>query len=175
MQRSFKTKAFVLRKRNLPNKDNIITLFSEKFGKINTIAKGVKKITSRRLPHLLTGNLISSIIYKRFDYLYLQETSLISGFTGIKGSQEKMNYLYFLFFVIERLLPENQPEKEIYSIVREFVINLSKTAFSTSKLEDYISKILISLGYLKEKKQSINQLIFIIESIIDEKTPAFTI
>ena len=77
MKRIFKTEAFVLRKRALPNEDKIVTLFSEELGKIHVFAKGIKKLVSRRLPHVQTSNLIQTVLYRKNDNLYLQETSLI--------------------------------------------------------------------------------------------------
>ena len=67
MKRTIKTEAVVLRKRSLPNQDAIVTLFTKELGKINTIAKGIKKITSRRLPHTQTANLINTVIYKKAE------------------------------------------------------------------------------------------------------------
>ncbi|MBI4226632.1 DNA repair protein RecO, partial [Candidatus Roizmanbacteria bacterium] len=64
MKRTIKTEAIVLRKRSLPNQDTIVTLFSKKIGKVNAFAKGIKKITSRRLPHVQTANLINAVLYK---------------------------------------------------------------------------------------------------------------
>ncbi|MBI4009495.1 recombination protein O N-terminal domain-containing protein, partial [Candidatus Roizmanbacteria bacterium] len=52
MKRTLKTEAIVLRKRSLPNQDKIVTLFTKELGKLNVFAKGIKKITSRRLPHV---------------------------------------------------------------------------------------------------------------------------
>jgi len=107
MANILKTEAVVLKKRLLLNQDLLVVLFSESQGKIVVIAKGARKITSKRLPHLETANLINVILNKRKERLYLQESRLISGFSQLKADEKKVTDLYQFFYVIERLLPEN--------------------------------------------------------------------
>ncbi|MEK7109728.1 MAG: DNA repair protein RecO, partial [Patescibacteria group bacterium] len=71
--RSLKTEAIVLKKKDLLNKDVLISLFTQDLGRLTIFAKGVKKITSRRSPHLQTGNLINVLISHKNDHYYLQE------------------------------------------------------------------------------------------------------
>lgn len=175
MSRTFKTEAAVLRKRSLLNKDLIITLFTEKYGKINVIAAGIKKITSRRLPHTQTGNLIKAVIYKKGERFYLQETQLISAFSQIKNNSKKIESLYHSFFVLERLLPENQRESPVYNLTKKFLINLSAAiADNRLILLKYLNRLMRLLGYAKEEK-SLAELQLIIEEIIYEKIPSFNI
>jgi len=171
MKRTIKTEAIVLRKRSLPNQDKIVTLFTKELGKVNVFAKGIKKITSRRLPHVQTANLINIVLYKKEDRFYLQETSLVSGFSQIKKDQSKLQILYRLFFVVERMLPENQNEAEVFKLVMSFLIELSKSQDQESSLLlKYLNKILKLLGFSKEDK-SYNELTSSIEEIIHEKMP----
>ncbi len=174
MSRKFKTEAIVLKKKSLPSKDYIITLLSEDYGKITLFGKGVKKITSRRLPHLQTGNLIEAMIYKKNNKFYLEETKIISFFSKIKTNPEKISRLYFYLFLLERLLPENQKEEEIYGKAKKFLIELSETAVSENCFVKNVNGMMRDLGYLTEDK-SLSQLTNFIQSIINEKIPFFTI
>ena len=171
MKRSIKSEAVVLKKRSLPNQDKIITLFTKELGKVSAFAKGIKKITSRRLPHVQTANLINVVLYKKNEHFYLQETFLISGFSEIKKDQGKLQLLYQFFFVVERILPENQLETDIYNLVIRFLVELSRTKnHSEEILEKYLNQAMQILGYAKEDK-TFDELKRIIEEIIHEKMP----
>lgn len=171
MKRSIKTEAIVLRKRSLPNQDNLVTLLSSSLGKVTAVAKGIKKITSRRLPLIQTANLIHIILYHKENRYYLQESSLISGFSKIKKDSKKLRVLYQLLFVLERLLPENQVEPEVYKLIINFLIELSKSETADEMLLlKYLNKLLRILGFSKEDK-SYEELIGVIEEIIHEKIP----
>ncbi len=175
MTRSLKTEAIVLKKRSLLTKDQIITLFTLESGKLTVFAKGIKKISSKRLPHLQTANLINTLIYQKDDRFYLQETSLISAFSQIKKAPQKMKMAYLLLYIIDRIAPENQKEKEIYSLVKKFLIELGQTLeFSDSKFEQYLYKLLKLLGYVRAKN-SLKENLELIEELTGEKLPSFII
>ncbi|PIP15163.1 DNA repair protein RecO [Candidatus Roizmanbacteria bacterium CG22_combo_CG10-13_8_21_14_all_35_9] len=174
MPRTFKTEALVLRKKNLLNRDVLVSLFSERNGKVIVIAKGVKKLTSRRSPHLQTGNLINVQLHKKNDRIYLEESNLISGFTELKKDQEKINILYQFFFVLEKLLPELQKEEAVYNLTKSFLVKLSKLEDKKSILTVYFNKLLRLLGYTKKDHDFI-ELRLIISELINEKLPWFSI
>ncbi|KKQ23593.1 MAG: repair protein RecO protein [Candidatus Roizmanbacteria bacterium GW2011_GWC2_37_13] len=174
MPRSLKTEAIVLRKRSLLGKDVLVSLFTESEGKVNVIAKGVKKITSRRSPHLETGNLISVQLHKKKDRNYLEGSNLLSGFSELKKDQNKVNILYQFFFVLERLLPEHQKEDVVYNLTKSFLIKLSKSVSNYDILPLYLNRLLNKLGYTK-KDHDLIELEAIISDLINEKIPTIAI
>ena len=175
MSQTFKTEAIVLKKRSLLNKDSIVTFFTQEHGKVRTVAKGIKKITSRRLPHTQTGNLLNIVIYSRHDHFYLQESYLISGFSEIKKDQAKTNNLYIFLFILERLLPENQPETPVYNLTKHYLVELSKSKDKLDALlSKYANQLVKVLGYSTGEKP-LFQLFPLIEELIHEKIPSFDI
>ena len=74
-----KDRGIVLKKTRLPNQNVSLTIFSEQSGKIFIFAYGIRKITSRRLSHLESGNYISFSFRIQDDRKYLSETELIFG------------------------------------------------------------------------------------------------
>ena len=171
----FKTEAFIVKKTNLLGKDLVITLFSKDQGKIKIFAKGIKKITSRRLSHIETGNLIEALIYVKNERFYLQESKLISLFSQTKKNKDKLKQLYLILFVLDRTLPENQREEGIYNELLRFIVALAKEKIPDEQLLlTYLNKFLKLLGYSKEA-MSFAKALVIIEEIISEKVPEFVI
>ncbi len=175
MTRSLKTEAIVLKKRDLLNKDIVISFFTQDLGRLTVFAKGVKKITSRRSPHLQTGNLINVLLSHKNDHYYLQESQLVSGFSELKKDENKIKQLYLFLFILDRLLPENQKEERAYNLTKRFLINLSLPA-GTNRLGllHYLNRLMSLLGYLHQAK-NFNELKFLIEEIINEKIPQLTL
>ena len=171
MKRAIKSEAIVLKKRSLPNQDKIITLFTKELGKLSAFAKGIKKITSRRLPHVQTANLINVVLYKKDERYFLHETALIAGVSEIKKDQEKIQILYQFFFVLERLLPDSQVEFNIYNLLMNFLVDLSapKNNYNVMLLT-YLNKTVYAMGYTKEEK-NYEDIRRMIEDIIHEKMP----
>ena len=159
-----------LRKKDLLNKDILISFFSQDLGWLTVFAKGVKKITSRRSPHLQTGNLINILVNHKNDRYFLQESQLISGFSELKKHEKKVNQLYSFLFVLDRLLPEQQKETKVYNLTKNFLIDLTKSAKSEVITVKYLTETMKLLGYL-DKKISPLELKFLIEEIINEQIP----
>lgn len=173
--RSVKSEAIVLRKRNMLQKDSIVSLFTQEYGKVRAIAKGMTSITSRRLTHCQTGNLISAMMGRKESWYYLQDTTLISAFLSLKKDEKKVKALYLILFLLDRLLPEGEQNKEIYSLVKQYIIQIGKNIkYQKKDLEDVSNQILQTLGYLTEKKP-LPLLLMYISEIIDEKVPSFSI
>ena len=171
MIKSFKTEGLVLRKRSLPNQDLILDFFSKEKGKLVVFAKGIKKITSRRLPHTQVGNLIKVVIEQQESRFYLQGSDLISAFSKIKNDESKLPFYYFSIFLVDRLLPELQKEDSIYRETLKFFISLSReNQFTISYLTTWTNKIMRLLGYIHEDKPY-SELRGFIENIIEEKLP----
>ncbi|MDO8741549.1 MAG: DNA repair protein RecO [Candidatus Roizmanbacteria bacterium] len=172
--RALKTEAIVLKKKDLLNKDVLISLFTQELGRLTVFAKGIKKLTSRRSPHLQTGNLINILVSHKNDHYYLQESQIISGFSDLKKSDFKVKQLYSFLFVLDRLLPEQQKETKIYNLTKNFLIDLSKSSKKEGVIVEYLTEIMMSLGYL-DKSVSRSELKILIEEIINEKIPSLTL
>ncbi|EKE15423.1 MAG: hypothetical protein ACD_12C00028G0001 [uncultured bacterium] len=170
MTKTLKTEAIVLKKKDLLNKDVLISVFSQDLGRLTLFAKGIKKITSRRSPHLQTGNLVNILVSHKNDHYYLQESELVSGFSELKKNEKKVNNLYSFLFVLERLLPEQQKETKTYNLTKNFLIDLSKSVKSDIITFQYLTDIMMQLGYL-DQKVSYPELKSLIEEIINEKIP----
>ncbi|GAB4219074.1 MAG: hypothetical protein Fur009_3370 [Candidatus Microgenomates bacterium] len=173
-QNSFKTEAFVLKKKPLLNKDLLVFLFTKNRGKVLVFGKGVRKITSRRQSFLETGNLIDIVLEKRNEIYYIKEVILISGFYNIKSHKNKINLIYQLFFVLDKILPENQKEEAVYNLIKSFFIKINQNNSNNKLIYQFINKILISLGYLKQEvdESKIDEIFF---ELTNEKIPTFII
>lgn len=175
MVKSIKTEAIVLKKKNLPSNDVLITFLTQDFGKVATLAKGARSLNSRRQPHLQTGNLIGIMLHESKERYYLQETVLISAFSQIKSNDKKIGSVYFFLHIIDRLLPEQEPEPRIYEHTKQFLANLSRsTDIRTDLLERYLNEIMRILGYIEVEK-TLPQLHKLIEELTNEKIPLFII
>lgn len=169
---SLRTHSYILRKRNLPNQDIALTLFSTDLGRVRVYAKGIKKLTSRRLPHIQTGNLVDVLMSKRNDRWYLQETTLVSGFGEVKKSKEKLSTIYTTLFILDRLLPEEVAEPQLFQALTKFYIQISQDEDkkNTEHLQTLLNHLLMNLGYIS-KKQPLYELYEVIEGLIHEKLP----
>jgi DNA repair protein RecO (recombination protein O) len=174
MPRIDKLQGFVLKKKILLEQDFLVTIFTEELGKITAIAKGARKITSRRISHLQTANLIKFQVSDFHDTFYLQSTELISGFLKVR-TLEKQDIIYLYFYILDKMLPERQAEEVLYSYTKRLFIELSKDDVNPKAiLHEILQKTLMNMGYVQEEK-SLSELISLVEQNIEEKLPSHVI
>lgn len=149
MPRLLKDEGIILKKTDLLKDDKLFVFFAKNAGKLKILGKGVKKITSRRLPHLDTGNYLRFFYYQKDSFLYLQETELLDNYQLIKSDNKKLKIFLTVLFVLDKILPENQPEPEIYKLTIDF-FNVITHSFGINLLESYLKEILLKGGFINE-------------------------
>lgn len=165
-----KAQGYVLKKKDLPYKDQVVTVFTKEFGKLVLIAKGVRSAKSKRASHLQTGSLIVLEYLEKTGLSLLTQTSLLSGFSEIRNNYLKTRFLFCFFFVIDKLLPDLQEEGEVYRLLHNFVIVLAKSSEPYDSILKQHLRILVKvLGYTPENYKY--DVISFIEQLIDEKIP----
>ncbi len=172
MKRFFKDIGIVLKKRKLLKDNRNITILTREGGKMNLLGFGVRKLLSKRSSHLETGNYIAFTFYKKGEMNILGETEIIWGFSKIKRSEVKLGFLYLLFFIVDRIMPENQVDSVIFEKTLYILKKINnRNNFTLQDLRVYLNDILLISGFINKKQSNdinFNSLQFI-ESLIDQK------
>lgn len=148
----FTDQGLVLKKTTLKDTHQLVTLFTKEHGKLVLTAFGTKRLTSKRLSHLETGNVISFSWHEVGEYATLQETDLQYAHSLIKEDAQKLNFMYLIFFVLHKILPENEPETDIYSRTLAFLRKLHSSDTTVHQVERFLQDTLMQLGFLDEKQ-----------------------
>lgn len=139
----------VLKKHRLADQHVALNIFSKSSGKVHLTAYGIRRITSRRLSHLETGNYITFSYRNSNGRFFLSETELIFGYSGIKADNDKLQKVYGVLQFLNKILPEGVPELEVFEDTLAFFKKLNN-AKNVNKVSDeaYFMSALKKLGYL---------------------------
>lgn len=164
----------VLVKKQILHSDVLIILLTHHFGKIALLAKGIQKITSKRISALQTGNIVKVIFSEKNNTLrYLSSVELISHLSAIKKDLAKMQHLYVLLFMFERLLPDSQKDPSTYRICKKLLIRLAREKTDAFFLTQAMSEVLVQLGY--GSCNSYDECVTVTEEIIGKKMPSMLV
>jgi DNA repair protein RecO (recombination protein O) len=154
--RVFKTDAFVLRRVDIGEADKLLTVFSKDFGKIKVMAKGVRKLSSKRSPSIELFNLVTLVVHKGKTFDILAETQTISTFEEIRKDLHSIALAYYICELIEGLCPEGQQNVRIFALLKETFKELDNGI--TKRFE----KVLLSeLGFLPEDESELDTTSYI--------------
>lgn len=164
----------ILLKRKILHSDVLVVILTHHFGKISLLAKGVQKITSKRISSLQTGNIVKVLFSEKNDSLrYLTSVELISHLSPIKKDLKKMQYLYILLFMFERLLPDSQKDLNVYMLCKKTLVQLANDSTNLFSLTSSMSAILSQLGY--GTCSSYEECVSITEDILGKKLPVIIV
>ena len=114
MNRAFKTEGIVLKRRNFGEADRILTVFSLSSGKISVLAKGVRRITSRRAGNVELLNRVSMFLHKTKGMPILTEAESLQTFEKLKADLKLSTVAYHIIELIDKLTAENQENRILY-------------------------------------------------------------
>lgn len=161
----------ILLKRKILHSDMLIIVLTHHFGKIALLAKGVQKITSKRVSALQTGNIVRVIFTEKNNSVrYLSSVELISHLSPIKKDLTKLQHLYTILYMFERLLPDSQIDSHVYLLCKNIIVRLAKEKTDQFAITKAMSEILVAMGY--GECQSYEECVAVTEDIMGKKLPA---
>ena len=161
---SYKTEGVVIKRMNIGEAGKLITLFTKDHGKVTVMAKGVRKLSSKRAGSLELFNLLKCQIIKGKSQIdTLAEVQLLEAFSNWRKHLGRVTLAYQLCEVVDKLTPDHEPHPEIFNILTHALGQIgtfgSDWEFQIANLK---LQILVELGYWPQDKildRDINNLI----------------
>lgn len=166
--KKYNTEAIVLKSINYKDKDKIYTLFTEEYGKISAMGRGVRKISSRRGGNLDSLNHISIKITERDNgFKDIDEVVTINSFKNIKSDYALSLKAYYLAELISKNIIDNTDNRDntdiqIFKLFRKVLDIIDKKLLNIDlSILFFEIQFLRHLGYFPElpKDEDISNII----------------
>lgn len=122
----YRTQAFVLKIENRGEADQLITVFSKDFGKLEILAKAIRKINSKLRSGVEIFYLSEIEFIQGKNYKTLTDAILIEKFDNIRRDFKKLKIAYKILEIINNLIKEQEPDRNIWQLLREFFFRLNQ-------------------------------------------------
>ncbi len=109
-----KVEGIILRRRSLGEADRILTVFSYQKGKISVLAKGVRKITSRRSGNVELLNRVLMFLHPAKSFLILTEATSLDTYQRLKEDLTLLAVAFHIIELVDKLTAENQENRILY-------------------------------------------------------------
>jgi DNA repair protein RecO (recombination protein O) len=171
MQKSSKLNGIVIKRKNYGEADKIVTLLTKEKGKIQTIAKGIRKIKSRKAPHLELFNQISTFVFKGRNFHIITEVESKNTYPFLKKDLKRVVSAYKIVEQIDKLCPEEETYPQVYVLLVDTLEKLNEPECKIEyQLENFSGRLLKILGYLPvEENMPYKLLEAFIEKTIERK------
>jgi len=145
------TKAIIIKKENTNEYDQWVTCYTEKFGKLKTIAKSILKPSSIQALHLDIFNLAEFELINGRGIPIITGAQVIDSFGRIKNSLAKMTAAYFFAEAVDKMVFESDKDDDLWFFLVSFLGELNKNEINPIELlQQGQIQLLGILGYFPE-------------------------
>lgn len=169
MYKSFRIEGIVIKRKNFGEADKLLTIFTKNQGKIKVIAKGIRKIKSKKAPHLELFNQVSAFVYVGKTFNIITEAVTDQSFPNFRKDLDRLIYAYRIIEEIDSVCPEQEPHSDVFALLSQTLSNLNGGQYRPEQLaEIFTRKLLEMLGFLpRDRFMTGRELEGYLESIIE--------
>ncbi len=166
--RSYKTEAIVIKRKNFGEADRILTVLTKNKGKISIIAKGVRKINSKRSSHIeLLNHCVIGVYEGKMPILTEAET--LSHFDVLKSDLKKAGMAFYICELVDGLLPFHQENRAVFSLIQNTLYEMENKEDCHGVIRKFEQELLSILGFWSREVAFIEDSDRFIEDIIERK------
>ncbi len=121
-----KQNGLVIFERDLGENDKILTILTERYGKLPVIAKGAKSVRNRHIPSTQLFCYASFGLRKKGNYYYIVDSDLIENYFDIRNDILKLSLASFVCDVINDVTQEGNNDDEILRLTLNVLYAISK-------------------------------------------------
>ncbi len=156
--RNLSVEGIVIKRRDIGEADRLLTVLTRHQGKIIIKALGVRKIISRRSPHVELLNHSSLVLHKGKLLHILNEAQTIEDHSEIKEDLNKIGFAYHFCELIDGLCPENQEHEDVFDLFKKSLKELCEGNNLPEIVHGFEIELLTLLGFYPVGKSSIPTL-----------------
>lgn len=167
---------FVLKRTNSGESDRYITIFTKYNGKIEVMARGVRKITSRRASHVETINLIKFQSIKGSKNFILTEATVVKSYSTLKKDLKCIEKIFLLCELINLLCPPHEKHTEVFTLLENLLTRIENFGLENVNFLAFQQDLLILLGFWDGRKEFADdaQVRYFIENLVERKLKSKT-
>ena len=146
--RSFRVEAVVLRHSDYGEADRLLTLYTRQLGKTRAIAKGARKIASRKAGHIEPFTHVKLQLAKGRDTLIVTQADTVDSYQPLREDLILTSHASYVMELLDRLTYEDESENSaIFRLLTETLARLASKSDPWLVIRYYEIRLLDHLGF----------------------------
>ncbi len=116
-ERVLKVEAVVLEHHEWGEADRLLTLFTREHGRMRAVAKGARRIRSRKAGHLEPFTRVALVLARGRDLWIVTQAETLEANLALHGDLEGIGYASYVVELLERLTYEEGPNPDLYRLL----------------------------------------------------------
>ena len=145
-QRLYRTEAIVLRRSDLGEADRLLTLLTPERGKLRVVAKGARKIASRKGGHVELFNRVNLLMAKgRGEFDIVSQAETVEPYRALREDLLRSTYAHYAAELVERFAEEGTQQPELFDLINH-TLGWFSTAPDLALAARYFELQLLTMG-----------------------------
>jgi DNA repair protein RecO (recombination protein O) len=147
-ERSFRVDAVVLRHSDYGEADRLLTLYTRQLGKVRALAKGARKIASRKAGHIEPFTHVRLQLARGRDILLVTQADTVDAYLPLREDLILTSQASYVLEILDRLTYEDETENPtLFRLLTETLSRLASKADPWLVTRYYEMRLLDSLGF----------------------------
>lgn len=147
MSGSHKVEAIILKRINVGEADRLVTVFSRQQGKLKLIARGIRRLSSRKKGHLELFNQVKLQIARGKSLDMITEAATLNNFSSLRTNLNRVRIGYLLLELVDKLTAENQEHPEVFELLSDNLRRLDSDGAPANLIANFEKELLSVLGF----------------------------
>lgn len=140
------SRGVVIKKTDIGEYNQLVTLYTAEFGKVTAIAKSLKKPSSKQAGHLDIFNLTDFLIVPGKNYPIITSAQNVETFSRLKSSLPAISTGFFILEAFNRLVYDHEKDPALWDFLNDSLYKLNEEK-EENILDDIKKELLNVLGY----------------------------
>ena len=146
--RSLRADAVVLRHYDWGEADRLLTLYTRELGKVRAIAKGARKMTSRKAGHIEPFTHVKLQLAKGRDLFIVTQAETVDSYQPLREDLTKIGYAAYVIELLDRFVPDEEiAVPSLFRLLTETLSRLAAAPESWLPVRYYEMRLLDFLGF----------------------------
>jgi DNA repair protein RecO (recombination protein O) len=146
-ERSIKVDAVILRHSDYGEADRLLTLFTREAGKLRAIAKGVRKMQSRKAGHLEPFTQVTLLLAQGHDLWIVTQAEATELFQPLRESLPLIGYAGYVVELLDRFTYEEGQNWQLFQLLIETLKRLASEPDPFVPVHYYEMRLLDLMGF----------------------------
>ena len=124
-ERLYRTDAIIIRQSGFGEADRLLTVFTPDLGKLRWLAKGVRKITSRKSGHVELFMLTDVLVARGRTWDIISQSEVVEAYRHLREDLDKISQAYYLAELLDRFTEEHDANAPLLELLALTLARLS--------------------------------------------------
>ncbi len=147
---SLQTEVVVLRHSDWGEADRLLVLFSREQGKLRAIAKGARKLRSRKAGHLEPFTRVKLMLAKGSDWWIVTQAETVNAYLPLREDLLRTAYAAYVIELLDRFIYEEGENRPVYTLLTDTLERISTQADPFLAVRYYEIHLADLLGFRPE-------------------------